>query len=388
MKNYIDEAKEAGLKWIKKINKDYSLYLFPCGCKSPRQMSGVRRKKLIYQVCENCEKKELEAEYSEQAQAIGIKLIGKTGNRRTRLYEFPCSHTEEKSVKNIKEGSYRCTQCLLERYINIGLKKGVTPIAPIPGGDYWWWEYINCGHKRKIQPMNVIHGDIVCKQCILNKHNGEALAAGLELLGNTSDNKHGVSFRKYRVKSCGHVQVFAICSIRNGSWRCNICLKNKLKNEAKEKGLKLFKESNRHGYEFYKFIKCGHKQEIHSSQIRHSLFITCRKCNENNWTRPNYLYLIEIQANSKKWLKLGHSAHIESRTQQYGLPIGYKCNVLFKKKYATRMIANTKESVIHKTFTKNQLDPNIMRTYHSRNGFTECYPVSVKDSLLSILRII
>ena len=239
-----------------------------------------------------------------------------------------------------------------------------------------------------MQPMNVKHSDISCQECISNKHNAEALEAGLELLGRTTESKYDANFRKYRIKKCGHVQVFSIGNVKNGNWRCNICHKQKLEQEALDKELLLIGSSERHGYQLYQFKRCGHKQEISTSQVRRESYINCRICDDSSWTRPNFLYLMLICVNNMAWLKLGHAEDIDIRIRQYGLPKNSSHKVIYQKQFPTRAIAAGIEQDIHRVFINDRLDADIMRSFHTKSGISECYPLELIDKLLFMLRCV
>ena len=385
MDKYIKEAEKSGLKWLKKVTKDHSLYLFPCGCSEVRQMSSVRHKKHPYIQCSKCAKTSLEEKYIAEAEKIGITLVSKTGNRRTRLYKLACGHLEEKTVKQVKEGGVQCNQCIFDAYFKIGKSKGVTPIRHIPDGDYWLWEFNGCGHQRKMQPMNVKHGHVLCQECIKNKHNASALEEGLELLGRVKNSRYDANFREYRIKECGHKQIFSVSSVKNGSWRCDICLNNKINYEAEEKGLEKIGNSNRHGYNLYRFKKCQHEQEISTSQIRHATNISCQVCGENNWYKPSYIYLLKIKTPDKTWIKLGHTENLKIRFEQYGLPQKALIDIIYQKKLNTRIEALTIEQNIHNELEDRKLNPKLMKSFHTKSGFTECYPQSLSNSILTLL---
>ncbi|OEE60440.1 hypothetical protein A1OK_10845 [Enterovibrio norvegicus FF-454] len=381
------EAKKKNLTFLKKIDKDHSEYRFPCGCIQVRQMSSVRNKHTPYESCSDCSSKKVSLKYSDEARNIGLKLLSKTRSRRTRHYLLKCGHIEEKTVKQVREDGVRCNQCILDGYINYGKSQGITPIKHIKGGDYWLWKFNDCGHFRLIQPMNVKHGDVVCKECFDEKTKREALSVGLELIFDESSKPYNANYRRYIVTACGHKQTFTLSSVRKNSWRCKSCLREKLSIEASKVRIDISGRSKKKGCMEYKFKDCGHKKDIHTTQVRNSKSINCSKCKNSAWERSSEIYLIKIEAKNRKWLKLGHTENIEKRCLQYGIPRDSKVSILYRSTLDSRVIAQKIEKLTHDKFSNYNLNHSEMNELHTKSGFTECYPVKITLEMMRFIEI-
>lgn len=108
--------------------------------------------------------------------------------------------------------------------------------------------------------------------------------------------------------------------------------------EAREKGLEIIAKSNDRCYGYYK-LSCGHETFLHYGAVRKAktLDFKCTPCLDNK---------------------------LKTEAEKIGLV--YHSNVVVEYK-------------------QHLLDKEIMRLYMV-NGYTECYPLSLKDELLSRLR--
>ncbi|NQY26167.1 MAG: hypothetical protein HRT92_03205, partial [Piscirickettsiaceae bacterium] len=205
----------------------------------------------------------------------------------------------------------------------------------------------------------------------------EAARVDLKLIGSLKN----CLYRLYQFNSCGHKQEITIWHVRNDNFRCQACLDDKLISEAAKAGLKLIGPGRSNQYRLYQFNSCGHKQELKTGHVRDNVFI-CNQCEDTAMTLPSTVYLIEVNYGSKAWLKLGYSKDIRHRIKGFGLPKTAHIAVLAVRPFDTGKEARRFEGGIHKKFFDEQLD---MKQLHSISGGTECYPLLLKQRLLSII---
>ena len=172
-----------------------------------------------------------------------------------------------------------------------------------------------------------------------------------------------------------------------GQVYCTQCrhahIKAKHSKEAAKHGLVLLGKVKNPSFRLYRFEKCNHKQKIAVSSVRSGVFI-CRKCEETSYDLPAKVYLLKITTPTQEWLKYGYAKSISNRIKQYGLPENSVVKTLAKKDFETGNEARKYEQNIHNIFKYDKLDSGNMKEFHE-NGFSECYPLSMKAKLINTL---
>ena len=159
-----------------------------------------------------------------------------------------------------------------------------------------------------------------------------------------------------------------------------------MKNEANQAGLDLLSEvKGKKDYRLYQFKECRHEQEIVAAHVRLNNFV-CNQCEETARDLPSHVYLLQIKVGSFEWLKLGYAKEVENRILKYGLPTNAKVTPVRILDYATGREAHSFENSIHAKFKSYRLAPKTMAEYHTKNGFEECYPRDLKQSILKALQ--
>jgi len=404
---YKNEAALVNLTWLKRIDSTWSQYQHKCGCTDSKQMSNVRAKlrsgKEFPDQCSACETSLREDNFSELLERYGGKLLGLTGNPRTRKVELPCKHEEEVWVQSIQRlarqpsSKIKCNQCIFEKYSSIGEAKGIRPLHHmseeeciqwnVEYGDYWLWEFIECKHQRPYQPTIVSNGDIHCKLCIEERHDQLASSNGFECLGKPRDKQYDSNYRYYRRKDCGHEMHIARTDVENGNPRCPICLEDKWSEDAERCGWTYLRNGEKHGTAIYKHDACEAEEERHRSEFgQGATYVNCRNCGGTTWSEKSFVYLYEIRSLGEHWLKLGHAIDPDTRYKKYGLDHKADVKLLIKRRFKDRYEAMQFEQVISAKLEEYRLCSEKMSAYHTKNGKTECFEIVVKDNLIDLIK--
>jgi len=170
---------------------------------------------------------------------------------------------------------------------------------------YRIFSFNDCGHKVQKKHNDLIRSQPYCSVCYEEKLNTEAKEQGLEIVkkGKASDHKI------YRFIKCGHKQQISTRNVRKGKVLCWECLRLQHEQEAKDVGLKLVGEGNNNNSRLYKFKDCGHKQSIQIVKVRRNI-LHCDTCEQ-----------IRLRKEAKK---VGLTL-IERDTQKNGFYV-YECN--------------------------------------------------------------
>lgn len=238
---------------------------------------------------------------------------------------------------------------------------------------YRTYRFIPCGHEQEIVTACVRRRQFTCRACYEQRLNAEANLAGLDRLA--AGRAKGV--HRYRFLGCGHEQELQASKVRRGAIRCQTCLDNKHHAEANAVGLRLLAPARSTGnvlYRSYQFERCGHTQDIQPGSVRSNQFM-CQLCGVSAWAEPAYVYSVKITVGEFSWFKIGYAKTIETRIKNYGLPAGAVVKIIKTELHLTAASAKQREADIHKALADRRLPTAQMRRYHTRSGATECFSI-------------
>lgn len=247
---------------------------------------------------------------------------------------------------------------------------------------------LKCGHEKTMASYDIKNKDVIkCQICREEKLRTEFKKAGLILLGKSIN---GGTNRHCQFIECGHTRDLQIALVLNrpGKQVCKICNEERFKEEALASGLQLIgaSDNQNQNYRKYKTNCCGEIRDLQISHVRHTDW-ACSKCEDGYYKNPSNLYMLEIQVEDLKFIKLGYSRYTNYRFKSYGLPSEAIIDLVFIVPTITRGIASNIEQSLHKKYKSSRLNPSEMKKYFTASGFTECYPISLKSKLLSELQI-
>lgn len=268
---YLKEAEDAGLVLVGSGDSyPYNIYRFKeCGHEQQIQIPDVRIKNFKCRVCK-------EIQYEKEAEEADLEIVGESEKDGYKFYRFKkCGHVQEVRIDGVRteRSKPKCNQCQIDKYNKEAEEAGLILIED-GKKDYKKYKFKECGHIQEIQLGDVRLKNFKCRACIRDKYEREVSEAGLELV----DEGDTFSVRRYRIKSCGHIQDINIESVRNKSFRCEECLTERIKREAEEAELELIGPGKSPDYKMYKFKSCGHMREIKIYHVRTKSF-KCAVCN-------------------------------------------------------------------------------------------------------------
>lgn len=243
------------------------------------------------------------------------------------------------------------------------------------------FRFKDCGHKQHIHPIQMPYDK--CQTCEKEKLKSQALEKGFEIVEfNSADNKN-----TYRDISCGHLITVRHSTILSDSkTQCIQCDTERFKLNARKKGLIFIKRTGKSNYNLYRFSECGHSK-ITSNYSVENYTQHCEICGSNYLSKKAVFYVIEVSNEDKShsFLKIGISNNTKNRIKAYKLSSGYKAKVLDDIMFNTHLAARRFESKFHSKFLGKRLEPTEMKNV-MLSGFNECYPLSVGNSILPLMR--
>lgn len=265
-----------------------------------------------------------------EANTAGLDIFGSNHRASYRDYKFKaCGHVQGIKIENVRTGKFKCIQCSEMSLMKLAEENNLEFIGIKIKLNSNLYRFKSCGHEQVIASNKIMN--ITCDMCFSLKLCAEAKRANLELVeviqksrpyiykclkcssiikiksedvksknfncstcaqNELIDNAKlaGLSFLNqdtvrryhniYEFKSCGHRQAIRNDKVKSGVFHCNTCEINKLKNEANTVGLEYIDDCSKAGSKIYKFIDCGHRQEIRISRVRENVF-KCHECHQS-----------------------------------------------------------------------------------------------------------
>jgi predicted RNA-binding Zn-ribbon protein involved in translation (DUF1610 family) len=440
---HINEAQSAGLKLVSRAPNAPNSMIYECpDCNENILIRVETVRKLAEQKvskgydCPSCK----ESNYHEQAKLVGLTVIGSVQNTHNLLYRFDdCGHEQEIGKQAVRNNKFKCQTCYQQQLETEANKRHLTVIGKGSSGNYYLYENIICGHRYELVSSHVrMHGiksdkPYPCRYCLYDQRMSEAKAAGLLLYGES--HKSGQKNKSYLYQApCGHSLERRVDQIRNGDWRCQACVDTKLSDECEKVGLSLVGKGSDKAYRTYQFKDCGHVKEITTASVRNRTFhcdvcfwddvdnvltkrglkiigkgakgdsrlfqfldcghvqdielqkakdgsFVCHECDDTFYTLPSNVYLLRIIAPDFEWLKLGYAKIVETRIRQYRLPLGVIAEPLAVLPTSTGEEALKIKKKLEWKYKAQKLSATKMKKWHRNSGFTECYPINLREAL-------
>lgn len=313
---------------------------------------------------------------------MGLTLMSdlKDYKINNRFYKFnTCGHIQQITIHSVRVGKRsRCNVCfdveIEARAKLIGLTL-INKLSTVSGKR--WFKFIDCQHE--IETYTGAY-KIKCQECVEEQLKKEALSIGYSII--EKGNKGG--YRLYKAQ-CGHTSLLSTSSIRKNKVKCWQCMEDGYVNRAKEFGAVCINSNETcKANERTLILKCGCTKNVRSDVIM-SGYITCPTHDDYYYNQPSSVYLIKITQNNFSWLKLGYAKVVDKRVKNYGLNDNSEIEIIKVLPVETGKIAYEIERIIHSKFNSKRINSEIMKNYHEKSGFTECYPLDMLDNLLEVL---
>lgn len=378
---YEQQAAEAGLEILGPGSDTHYLQYRFIECGHNQEITKVSVKKRQF-TCQTCLTHKLEAEANKRQ----LTIVGKGAKPNYRLYRNAiCGHQYELVTSHVrlagdrKEQPYPCSTCLYLQRVEEAKSAGLLLYGETNRKSQKNKSYLyqaQCGHSIERRADQIRIGDWRCQACIDTKLDQEAEKAALLLVGKGSDK----AYRTYQFKECGHVKEITTASVRKGTFHCDVCFWDDVDGILKRRGLKILDRGKKSDSRLFQLLDCGHIQDIALRNAKDGSFV-CHECDETWYTLPSNLYLLRMIAPNFEWLKLGYAKVVETRVQQYRLTDNTIVEPLVVVPTHTGEEAIRIEKLLERKHKARKLDPTQMRQWHRNSGFTECYPIALRDEL-------
>lgn len=279
---------------------------------------------------------------------------------------MPCKH--EKIIEgNLASYMTYCSKCRDEKIL-AKCPTG-TFISGFSSKNQWVHLDLPCGHstKRKTYAPD----NVVCLECRASNK--------IELLNKISATE--VEYSRYRL-DCGHT-TGDVAWQGLDTYKCPSCERDKIHDRARDFGLEptgSYDFSSK-SHEF--MLKCGHNKYLRTTSIKAG--VVCPICVEDHYNKPCDMYfLIGFCEDGFRFLKVGIANDTNARLKTYQARGVNAWALLASIGFETKRQAVKVEKEFHKSHVEKRILPEEMKKY-LKEGFTECYPVSVFTESSSLI---
>jgi len=310
-----------------------------------------------------------------------LTLLGPGQSAAYRLYRFDCGHERELTTAAVRLGHVRCQVCFHARLTAEAAAEGLTIVGPASKPTDRTYRFIDCGHEREISVGAVRLGTVRCRECFDMEVTRSAAEHGLEVIGPGRD----ANYRLYRFKTCGHQREIAPGAVRRGNVFCRECYETALADEARAAGVEIVGKGRTGGSRRYRFIACGHEQEMQLIHVRLEGF-HCQTCNDSAWAGQGNVYIVTLRRGDEVLYKVGLAKSVQGRITRYGLKADVEIEITRTQSFADYREAHAREQLMHAAlrlagYGVGHADAREYLT----SGFTECYaavPDEIADRVL------
>lgn len=243
---------------------------------------------------------------------------------------------------------------------------------------------LQCGHEGVFRYAHIRDKNITCQTCKDEELAFRAMYVGLILnFGKEAETNKG--YRNYTF-DCGHNRDLRIEHVSSGNFKCKICQELKNKEDAAKHGLVLLGKSSDSDPNYRNYLlPCGCTRDINISRASEGAWV-CRNCNAGYFQRPSNIYLLRFKIENFSWLKLGFSYSVEDRIRDYKLTAPFSSELIFLKEIESGQDAFLLEKRVHKNLKSYRLPKDLMRKFHSKSGYTECYEDGFEDIIIQEIK--
>lgn len=322
----------------------------------------------------------------------GLQLLHRSNHRVYGYYrKMDCNHElflHYGAVRKAKSTNFKCEECFKIKCKEEAEKVGLTFIEKLDvSTDTALYSMDSCGHELVLRVGNVRlceEDKWTCTKCEFIKYQEEARSADIDMITDIPQDDKGRWLYKL---SCGHTKRMMAVTVRDKSFRCRVCQDDSYEKDAINAGITYQRgvKASHHNYRLY-ILPCGCTKEITPACVRYGAF-ECKTHDKRtiDLTRNIIVYLIKISLPPGDVVKVGFAGDTSGKNNRYvryGLPresIEPLIELVFEN--GERAVKFEKE--LHKKFSKYKIHKELLRPYMA-NGFTECYPIEMKNYLFQL----
>lgn len=300
-----------------------------------------------------------------------------------------CGWVDYYQPTHIRRKHCKCDKCFLDCVKTDAAKQGLILVKHQPDPLPTLFRREDCGHtvehsRQAMRGMSNRKSDFsTCKQCYIQKIRDTTSQKGLEEITPPANAK---SKAQFIVKDCGHTVHSTYTNLLNNIPACNTCRNNLRSTEVQSQQLKYLSKSpngSSLGHHLYE-LPCGHTKSMRLDKARESIW-ECRECQVSHLDKPSMLYLLHFKQAAFQWLKLGYARNLSARISGYGVG-ETPYTVEYLQELPSGQQVKDFEIALHKTLKKYKINKTLMKSFHTNNGASECYPVEELGRIVKLIQ--
>jgi hypothetical protein len=331
----------------------------------------------------------MQEKHIKEAEFSGLKYLGKATNNNANYRQYECEngHKIDLQVQHVRRNNWKCKYCFEEKLKLQAESIGYELLGPSDLGALHRRYKKDCGCIEDLRHNSVAStrdkrttGQVTCKTCYRRSMQKCADESNITLFENVGRFDIRIMFN-----SCGHYKNAKKSQVFKKNLVCRVCQEENYAKEAALAGLKYlgFSSEGNHYREYE--LPCGCTRSIRTDHAKDGSY-SCYIHDDSHYVKPSSVYLLKITNNENSWLKLGYSKNIRVRVSNYG--VGKSVVDLVKiLDFDTGANAMLFERSLHRKYKKFRLNKKEMEKFHKSNGHTECYPLSMIDTLIKEMEI-
>lgn len=289
------------------------------------------------------------------------------GVKETQLFELPESFEKRSAIAKSKGFEY------------LGRLMHDDTIPTDRLCDHGRYKRLKCGHITTYLHRTVagLKNPDYCNKCMKSDYIDLVSNLDMEFLKFSRKAKNGTLYVDV-VLPCGHYKSIQTGNLRIGAYHCSECWKIDFIRLLASYGLIYKRHVTGNNYEVT--LPCGCDAIKHINNLKTGTW-TCSEHKRHYLDDVGYIYLFEISYKSKKWLKLGFSTNPDNRSKFFS-QLDISTYLIDSVHFQDARVALKIEKSLHTKYIKSKIQPDVMKQIMF-NGFSECYPLEMKDVLLS-----
>lgn len=331
-----------------------------------------------------CKDSDINQKHLDEATFQGLELVCRSTDSNKNLYKHKCGHFDFLQPTHVRRSSFKCSTCHFIQQVNDAARNNIQFLFKTR--DTYRKYMMPCGHVFETTTSSMRYSTFEsCKYCF-----NENLEHQIDKLGIDYIEAKPRGYHLFKFKSCGHVRTAHQSQFFLENIVCQECKEIEYIRQAVAEGLVyngpcLDKTDNSCRMKRNYTLPCGHIRDLRLSHVRESNWC-CDICSDSHLVKPSYVYLIELDSNGYKFVKLGYAKNIKTRIQGYALK-DTTAKIVYSIKFNTGKEAMLFENNLHKKYVEYNLDKFEMSKYLS-SGNTECYPIGMSNTFLKELELI
>lgn len=154
---------------------------------------------------------------TQEARLVGLSFFEELKGTKN-IYTFDtCGHTQTICTSKIRLNQFHCKTCFIDKLKSEAKNVNLTLVKQLKGTKNLY-RFNECGHHKELINTHVRNGSFQCDQCLIEKDENHAQQQNLTLIKRLSGVKN-----LYKCQCCGNEQLINRYHVSTGTFQCHVC---------------------------------------------------------------------------------------------------------------------------------------------------------------------